>query len=68
MQQLVQDKKEKARIILDKCFSAGEVANIIRRIENTLYQDKSYDLLNLGGYVYIFPVLNIPFINYMQDA
>lgn len=45
---MISERKEKAKIILQHSFNEAEVASIVRRIENTLYHDKKYDLASLG--------------------
>ena len=45
---------------LENSFSAGDVGNIIRRIQDSLYkEEETGELVNLGGKVYIFPTVII---------
>ncbi len=63
---MMAERKEQAREILEESFDKGDVANIVRRIEESLYkpEEEAGGLVNMGEKVYLFPVFQIPCIGY----
>ena len=58
---MLAERKDQARHILEQSFDKGDVANIVRRIEQALYKkpEENGELVNMGEKVYIMPIVNI---------
>lgn len=74
----MQERKDKAKEMLifivlklnrlKESFSEVDVAVIVRKIEQTLYQDRERgELVDLGGKVYIFPTVFIYFYYFQMQ-
>ena len=63
------ERKERAKEILEDSFDPGDVANIVRRIEEGLYrkEQEGGELVDMGEKVFIFPVFQLPCISYRKD-
>ncbi|KRX07518.1 hypothetical protein PPERSA_11067 [Pseudocohnilembus persalinus] len=66
----LEEKKDQAKQVLEQSYNEVEVGNIVRRIDQALYKDdknKKGDLIDMGGKVYVFPTIQIPYLDFRQD-
>ncbi|CAD8065896.1 unnamed protein product [Paramecium primaurelia] len=66
VEQKIQERKEQAKLILNKSFNKGDVQNIINRLEKALYKDEEREL-DEGEECTVLITLHIPYLQTDED-